>query len=136
MKAVEIYLAAGQEFLQEVDPALLEVLRDRGFGLAGSPSSATPADYLRMLVLTSEQAPAPGPEAHLQIAIARTRSRYDPRDCYRNLRPTARVSAELPLALVEEIDQARGNVSCGRYLQMVINAAMTREQPPSEDGQN
>lgn len=63
------------------------------------------------------------------MAIARTRSRYDPRDRYRNLRPTARASAELLLALVEEIDQARGNVSRGRYLQMVINAAMTREQP-------
>ena len=69
------------------------------------------------------------PEAHLQFGIARTRSRCDPRDCYRNLRPTARVSAELPLALVEEIDQARANVSRGRYLQMVSNAAMTREQP-------
>jgi len=59
------------------------------------------------------------------------RSHYDPRDCYRNPCPAARVSAELPLALTEEIDQARGNVSRGRYLQMVINAAMTREQPPS-----
>jgi hypothetical protein len=38
--------------------------------------------------------------------------------------------------LVEEIDHARGNVSRGRYLQMVINAAITREQRPSEDGQN
>jgi len=38
--------------------------------------------------------------------------------------------------LVEEIGQARGNVSSGRYLQVVINVAMTREQPPSEDGQN
>jgi hypothetical protein len=89
-----------------------------------------------MLVLTSEQGPAPGPEAHLQFAMARTRSRYDLRDSYRNLRPTARVGAELQLALVEEIGQARGNVSRGRYLRMVINAAMTREQPPSEDGQN
>lgn len=32
LKAVETHLAAGQESLQEVDPTLLEVLRDRGSG--------------------------------------------------------------------------------------------------------
>jgi hypothetical protein len=32
LKAVEIHRAAGQESLQEVDPALLEVRRDRGLG--------------------------------------------------------------------------------------------------------
>jgi len=37
LKAVEIHLAAGQESLQEVDPALLEVLRDRGLGLGWEP---------------------------------------------------------------------------------------------------
>jgi hypothetical protein len=38
LKAVEIHLPAGQESLQEVGPALLEVLRDRGSVSAG-PSS-------------------------------------------------------------------------------------------------
>lgn len=33
LKAVEVHLAAGQESLQEVDPALLDVLGDRGSGL-------------------------------------------------------------------------------------------------------
>ena len=37
LKAVEIHRAAGQESLQEVDPALLEVLRDRGLGLGREP---------------------------------------------------------------------------------------------------
>jgi len=37
LKAVEIYRAAGQESLQEVDPALLEVRRDRGLGLGREP---------------------------------------------------------------------------------------------------
>jgi hypothetical protein len=37
MKAVELHLAAGQEFLQEVDPALLDVRRDRGSGLGWEP---------------------------------------------------------------------------------------------------
>ena len=35
--AVEIHFVDGQEFLQEVDPVLLEVLRDRGFGLSREP---------------------------------------------------------------------------------------------------
>ena len=130
LKAVEIHRAAGQESLQEVDPALLEVLRDRGSGLGGEPV-VVHASRLSPDARTDIRAgPASGPGAHLQFAIARTRSRCDPRDCYRNLRPTARASAELPLAPAEEIDQAQGNVSRGRYLQMVINAAMTREQPP------
>lgn len=129
LKAVEIHLAAGQEFLQEVDPALLEVLRDRGFGLGWEPV-VVHASRLSSDARTGIRAgPAPGPEAHLQFAIARTRPRNDPRDCNRNLRPTAPVSAELPFALVQEINQARGNVSRGRYLQMVINAAMTRATP-------
>ena len=37
LKAVEIHRPAGQESLQEVDPALLEVLRDGGFGLGWEP---------------------------------------------------------------------------------------------------
>ena len=37
-KAVEIHLAASQESLQEADPALLEVLRDRGAGLGREPA--------------------------------------------------------------------------------------------------
>jgi len=37
VKPVEIHLAAGQKSLQEVDPALLEVIRDRGFGLGREP---------------------------------------------------------------------------------------------------
>ena len=36
LKAVEIHLAAGQESLQEVDPALLEVLRCGGRSEAAS----------------------------------------------------------------------------------------------------
>ena len=80
-----------------------------------------------MLVLTSEQAPR---------RTCNSSQRERDLACYRNLRPAARVSAVLPLALVEQIDHARGNVSRGRYLQMVINAPMTREQPASEDGQN
>ena len=37
LKAVEIHLAAGQESLQEVDPALLEILRDRRPSLGREP---------------------------------------------------------------------------------------------------
>jgi hypothetical protein len=37
LKAVEVHPAAGQESLQEVDPALLDVLRDRGSGLGWEP---------------------------------------------------------------------------------------------------
>jgi hypothetical protein len=37
IKAVEIHLAAGQQSLQEVDPALLEVLRDWRLGLGWEP---------------------------------------------------------------------------------------------------
>ena len=43
--------------------------------------------------------------------------------------PTARVSTELPLALIEEIDQARGNVSRSDCLRTVISAAMTHSSP-------
>jgi hypothetical protein len=110
LKAAEIHLAAGQESLQEVDPALLEVLKDRGLGLGWEPV-VVHARRLSPDARTDIRAgPAPGPKAHLQFAIARTRSRCDPRDCYRNPCPTARVSAELPLALVEEIDR-RGATS-------------------------
>jgi hypothetical protein len=81
---------------------LLEVLRDRGFGLGWKPV-VVHASTLSPDARTDIRAgPAPGPGADLQFAIARTRSRCDPRDCYRNLRPTARVSAELPLALAEK----------------------------------
>ena len=38
LKTVEIHLAASQESLQEADPALLEVLRDRGAGLGREPA--------------------------------------------------------------------------------------------------
>ena len=108
MKAVEIHLAAGQESLQEIDPALLEVLRDRGFGLGWEPVLVH-ASRLSPDARTGIRAgPARGPGAHLQFAIARTRSHYDPRNCYRSPCPTARVSAELPLALLEETDQAGG----------------------------
>ena len=34
------------------------------------------------------------------------------------------------------ISPGAGDASRGRYLQMVVNAAMTRDQPASEDGQN
>ncbi len=133
MKAVEIHLAAGQESLQEIDPALLEVLRDRGFGLGWEPVLVH-ASRLSPDARTGIRAgPARGPGAHLQFAIARTRSHYDPRNCYRSPCPTARVSAELPLALLEETDQAGGNVSRGRDLQMVINAAMTAEPRRSSE---
>jgi len=84
------------------DPALLEVLRDRGSGLGREPL-VVHARRLSPDACTDIRAgPAPGPEAHRQFAMARTRSRYDPRDCYPNLRPIARVSAELPLALVDD----------------------------------
>ena len=110
LKAVEIHLAAGQESLQEVDPALLQVLRDRGLGLGWEPF-AVHASRLSPDARTDIRAgPAPGPGTHLQFAMARTRSRYDPRDCHPDLRPTARVSAELPLALIEEIER-RGATS-------------------------
>jgi len=92
LKAAEIHLAAGQESLQEVDPALLEVLRDRGLGLGREPF-VVHASRLSPDAHTDIRAgPAPGPEAHPQFAIARTRSRYDPRDCYRNPCPAARVA--------------------------------------------
>jgi hypothetical protein len=52
-----------------------------------------------------------------------------PIDVLNDLCPTARVSSELPLALIEEIDQARGSVSRSEYLRMVISAAMTRSDP-------
>ena len=74
LKAVEIHLAAGQESLQEVDPALLEVLGDRGLGLGWEPV-VVHASRLSPDARTDIRAgPAPGPEAHLQFAIARTRS--------------------------------------------------------------
>ncbi len=43
--------------------------------------------------------------------------------------PTARVTSELALALIEEIDQARGSVSRSDYLRTVISAAMTYSHP-------
>jgi hypothetical protein len=52
-----------------------------------------------------------------------------PIDVLKDPCPTARVSSELPLALIEEIDQARGTVSRSDYLRMVISAAMTRSHP-------
>ena len=39
------------------------------------------------------------------------------------------MSTKLPLALIEEIDQARGSVSHSDYLRMVISAAMTHSHP-------
>jgi hypothetical protein len=43
--------------------------------------------------------------------------------------PVARIETKLPLALIEDIDQARGPVSRLNYLAMVIDAAMTRPHP-------
>jgi hypothetical protein len=47
--------------------------------------------------------------------------------------PTARTHAALSLALIEEIDQARGAVPRSRYLAHVIDAAMTRTEPRIPD---
>jgi len=70
LKAVEIHLAAGQEFLQEVDPALLEVIGDRGSGLGWEPV-VVHASRLSPDARTGIRAgPAPGPEADLQFAIS------------------------------------------------------------------
>jgi len=43
--------------------------------------------------------------------------------------PTARIETRLKLALLEEIDQARGSVARSEYLAMIIDAAMTRTEP-------
>jgi hypothetical protein len=43
--------------------------------------------------------------------------------------PVARIETKLPLALIEDIDQARGPVSRLNCLAMVIDAAMTRPHP-------
>ena len=68
LKAVEIHLAAGQESLRQVDPALLEFLRDRGAGLGREPV-VVHASRLSPDARTEIGAgPAPGPEAHLQSA--------------------------------------------------------------------
>ena len=47
--------------------------------------------------------------------------------------PTARVETRLKLALLEEIDQARGSVARSEYLAMIIDAAMTQEEPHLPD---
>ena len=52
-----------------------------------------------------------------------------PIDVLKDPCPTARMSTKLPLALIEEIDQARGSVSRSDYLRMVISAAMTHSDP-------
>jgi len=49
--------------------------------------------------------------------------------------PTARVKTRLKLALLEEIDQARGSVARSEYLAMIIDAAMTRTEPHLPDPQ-
>src|SRR5215468_7669091 len=67
-KAVEIHLAAGQESLQEVDPALLEVLRDRGAGLGREPAVVHASRLSPDARSDIRAGPAPGPEAHLQFA--------------------------------------------------------------------
>ena len=73
LKAVEIHRAAGQESLQEVDPALLEVLRDGGFGLGWEPV-VVHASRLSPDARTDIRAgPAPGPGAHLQFVGRVTR---------------------------------------------------------------
>jgi len=46
---------------------------------------------------------------------------------------TARVSTVLPLALIEELDCARGFVSRSVYLAQVIDAATTHEAPHLPD---
>ena len=126
MKAVEVHLAAGQESLQEVDPALLEVLRDRGLGLGREPFVVHASRLSPDASTDIGAGPAPGPEVppairHSANAISLRSARLlpePPSHCTRQRRATARAS---------RMDrQARGNVSRGRYLQMVINAAMTR----------
>ncbi len=54
-------------------------------------------------------------------------------DVVRQRCPTARVSTVLPLALIEELDRARGFVSRSTYLAQVMDAAMTREAPRPPD---
>ncbi len=47
--------------------------------------------------------------------------------------PAIAVKVPLALALIEEIDQARGKVPRSAYLAGVIDAAMTREHPHMPD---
>lgn len=56
-----------------------------------------------------------------------------PIDVLRQACPTARVSVALSLALLEEIDHARGHVPRGTYLAQIIDAAMTRPKPHLPD---
>jgi hypothetical protein len=43
--------------------------------------------------------------------------------------PVVRVETTLPLALIDDIAQARGHVSRVNYIAMVIDATMTRPHP-------
>jgi hypothetical protein len=54
-------------------------------------------------------------------------------DVIRQQCPTARVETTLSLALIEELDQRRGQVARSTYLAQIIDAAMTREHPHLPD---
>jgi len=66
-------------------------------------------------------------------------SATEPIDVLSQTCPTARISLELPLALLEEIDHAHDQVPRSTYLAQIIDAAMTRpaphlpDHPPKED---
>ncbi len=52
-----------------------------------------------------------------------------PIDVIRQPIPTSRVEITLSLALIEELEQRRGPVPRSTYLALIIDAAMTREEP-------
>jgi hypothetical protein len=54
-------------------------------------------------------------------------------DVIRQQCPTARVETTLPLALLEELEHARGTVPRSTYLAQIIDAAMTRRNPHLPD---
>jgi uncharacterized protein YwbE len=62
-----------------------------------------------------------------------TRQQDDRIDVLAERCPTAGVQTRLSLALIEQIDQARGPLARGVYLAVVIDAAMTREHPHGID---
>ena len=53
----------------------------------------------------------------------------DPIDVLAEPCPTAPVRTRLSLALIEQLDQARGHLPRSAYLTLVIDVAMTRPEP-------
>jgi len=67
----------------------------------------------------SQQPPTPSTPREIDAPI----------DVIRQPIPTSRVEITLPLALIEELEQRRGPVPRSTYLALIIDAAMTREEP-------